>query len=1264
MKNAERSASMESFQIALECISSPVLVSDRGTLQILAVNQCAIERYGFTRDEFSRKTMRDLLRHGDLGAFAKAIIGIGKTCVDLGEWQQTTKAEAVFQVRFEVRPMAWGEVDGLLLMACETAPPAQSEAEGSPASDLLRAVIETCSDALYVKDLEGKYLVFNRAATLFVGREAEYVIGKDDTALFESVGARRLMTHDREVMQTGQARIEEEVLTAAGVTRTYITTKTPYRDHSDAITGLIGTARDITRQKTAEQSLRQSEERYRTLVEATTAIVWNTPESGEFETEQPAWTAFTGQSFAELQGWGWLNAVHPDDRVETEKVWSTAVRDRITYIVEHRLRRADGAYRYMAVRAVPILKADGTIREWVGLHSDVTEQRVAAIALSDSEAKLAEALRMAEMGYWNRDIASNEIEWSAELYGIFGIGQTQQPLTFNRFLALVHPDDRPGVERQIADAVELVIPFEHFYRIVVDGEIRVISERGRVIPGPDGRALRITGTAQDVTTRLEAEEALRSSELQLRQVVENQTEIVFRFLADGTITFANDAYCRMFGSPDDGVLGRRWHPLTHPDEPAGIDLGIREMSRANPVTTTENRVHDGEGREHWMEFVNRGFFGRNGELIHVQSVGRDITDRRTIEAALRESESRFRAIFNSTFQLVGVLSMDGTLLAANQTSLLAGGLQEDEAVGLPFWKTRWWTISAAVQRQLKRAIVRARKGEFVRYEVDVRGAHESVLTVDFSLKPIRNSSGEVSLVLCEGRDVTEQKAAEQALQLRDRAVRAIGQGIVITDSNAVDDPIIYVNPGFEAITGYRSEEALGRNCRFLQGPDTDPSVVEKLRHAVSAGVACTVEILNYRKDGEAFWNAITLSPVHDDTQRLTHIVGVQVDATERKRLEERLRQSEKMEAIGQLAGGVAHDFNNMLAVINGYSATLSQSDRLDASELEAVTEVQKAGQRAAGLTRQLLAFSRKQVLKPTIVNVNEVIVETKSMLSRLIGEDVSIASVLEPSLWPIRIDPGQLEQIILNLSINSRDAMPQGGTLTIETSNLKHSNGDQQTSPTHYVKLTVRDTGCGMDESVRERAFEPFFTTKEQGKGTGLGLASVYGIVQQSGGQIFLDSEPGRGATFTILFPALNDEQWTPEKESETPEKAPRGSETLLVVEDEEMVRRLLCKVLASQGYSVLGATSGRDALEHWNQRHRDIALVITDVVMPEMSGRQLIDQLRQQRPNLKVLFMSGYTDDEVIRHNIEEQSVHFIQKPFSPFALAAKVRAVLASEN
>jgi two-component system cell cycle sensor histidine kinase/response regulator CckA len=1377
----------QAIQFLLERIVDPVMVYERSTLNLLAVNEMAVRAYGHSREQLLGLTILDLHAPDDLGSLTDLVHNPVLNDEQRRTWRHARKNGDIVEIAVTLHPLTWGSIPAGMVQAHDVTARSWVEAEIKRATDLLRAVAETTTDALFVKDATGRYLLFNRAAAQFVGQPPEKVLGNDDRALFDAAGADRVMQRDLEVMASGQTRTEEEELTAAGVTRIYLATKAPFRDESGNVIGVIGVSRDITDKKRTEQSLCLSEERYRTLIEAITAIVWSTPASGEFTTEQLGWSRFTGQTFDELKGQGWLDAVHPEDRDHTATVWAHAITNRLTYIVEHRLRAASGEYRNMSVRAVPIYNSDGTIREWVGVHKDVTEQRLSADALRASETRLSEALRIAGMGYWNRDLVTDEVEWSDELYGMFGVPHDGKTLTFDRFLTFVHPGDREAVNRCIEEAIAQRKSFEQTYRVVVAGEVKAIHERGRVVGAPGEHGGRILGTAQDVSERMRADEALRSSEarlqhaivnvpfpamvhaedgevllisnvwteltgylhgdiptiemwtrkaygdesgaqaarirklyalenrhhtgefrvrtgagsvliwdfwatplgvlpdgrrfvlsmagdvtvrqnaeaelqaseLRFRQVVENQTEVVCRFLPGGIITFVNDAFCRTFGKPAESLLGRDWRPTVHPEDQAEVSRKLDQLTFTNPVIVVENRVFNGDGDVLWMEFVNRGFFDREGKLALVQSVGRDITERRGMEAALRESEWRFRAVFNSMFQFIGILSLEGVLLAANETSLAAGGLNAHEVIGRPFWETRWWTLSPATQPQLKDAISRAAAGEFVRYEVDIRGPDDRILTVDFSLKPVTDDMGQVTLLIPEARDVTEQKKSELALRVRDRAVRATSQGIVITDSTLPDHPIIYANPGFEALTGYSSADAHGRNCRFLQGPDTDPQAVSAFREAIAEGRELTVELLNYRKDGTTFWNEVSLSPVRDDANRITNYVGVQVDVTQRRQLDARLRQSHKMEAIGQLAGGVAHDFNNMLAVITGYSASLAESERLNDDEREAIREIRSAAQRSATLTRQLLAFSRQQVLKPTVLNVNDIVVEMEKMLRALIGEDVEVRTALDPALWPIRIDPGQLEQVILNLAVNARDAMPLGGLLHISTSNAA-SQDSPLTGEERSITLSVADTGCGMDEATQARIFEPFFTTKEQGKGTGLGLASVYGIVNQSGGQIELSSAPQSGSTFTIRFPALVGSERECEDDDEGALPPERGNETLLLVEDEESVRKLFVKVLASQGYTVLAASSGAQALAEVHANKHSIDLVVTDVVMPEMSGRQLVERLRSTHPMLKVLFMSGYTDDAVVRHGIEEATVNFIQKPFSPTSLARKVRDVL----
>jgi signal transduction histidine kinase len=382
-----------------------------------------------------------------------------------------------------------------------------------------------------------------------------------------------------------------------------------------------------------------------------------------------------------------------------------------------------------------------------------------------------------------------------------------------------------------------------------------------------------------------------------------------------------------------------------------------------------------------------------------------------------------------------------------------------------------------------------------------------------------------------------------------------------------------------------------------------------------------------------------------------------------KSLEEQLHQSQKMEAIGRLAGGIAHDFNNLLTVIKGYSQ-LSLLDLQKDNPLRGnIEEIQKASQRAADLTSQLLAFSRRQILDLKVLDLNALLRNLDKMLHRLIGEDIELVTALGPDLGKVKTDPGQIEQMIMNLAVNARDAMPSGGKLTIETADVEldeaYARDHIAVKPGRYVMLSVSDTGCGMSPKVRERVFEPFFTTKEIGKGTGLGLSTVYGIVKQSEGSVWVYSEPGRGTTFKIYLPRV-DEPLEAKRDKVAGEKLTHGSETILVVEDEEAVRTLAVRILERHGYIVLEACNGGEALCLCEQRKGPVHLILTDVVMPEMSGRQLVDQFRQVWQDSKVLYMSGYTDNTIVSHGVLEEGVNYIQKPFTPDALARKVHEVL----
>jgi PAS domain S-box-containing protein len=399
---------------------------------------------------------------------------------------------------------------------------------------------------------------------------------------------------------------------------------------------------------------------------------------------------------------------------------------------------------------------------------------------------------------------------------------------------------------------------------------------------------------------------------------------------------------------------------------------------------------------------------------------------------------------------------------------------------------------------------------------------------------------------------------------------------------------------------------------------------------------------------------------------LHHLVlGIGTDISQRRGLEEQLRQSQKIEAIGRLAGGIAHDFNNVLTAILGYSQILLSDMGADDPRREDMQEIERAAERAAALTRQLLAFSRRQVLQPQILNLNELVGNLDNFIRRLIGEDIDLRTRLAPDLWMVSADAGQIEQVVMNLAVNSRDAMPAGGKLTIETANVpldqEYARHHIAIVPGDYVMVAVSDTGMGMDEETRNRLFEPFFTTKGPGKGTGLGLSTVYGIVKQSGGNIWVYSEPGRGSTFKIYFPRSSGT--AVESGAKVKPTTTRGTETVLLTEDEDGVRQLASKVLRGLGYVVLEARSGREAVSVTEAFTGNIHLLLTDVVMPEFSGSELAQRIGVMRPGIKVLYMSGYTNEAIIHHGVLASNIAYLQKPFTPDVLARKVREVLEAE-
>ncbi|AWM39442.1 Blue-light-activated protein [Gemmata obscuriglobus] len=763
---------------------------------------------------------------------------------------------------------------------------------------------------------------------------------------------------------------------------------------------------------------------------------------------------------------------------------------------------------------------------------------------------------------------------------------------------------------------------------------------------------------RDVTDRVRMEDELRRTAGLLSAVVEGTTDAVFVKDREGRYLLANPATAAFLRRPAEDIIGRTDAELMPPDEARQVRAHDLQAMAADRAVSIEEQLVLG-GTRHAFLSTKAAYRTASGAVVGVIGISRDVTERNRLATERDALLARLQLQIGRMPLAYVLFDTDLRIVDWNPAAERMFGYTREEALG----RDGLELAAPSFRPTAERLLGRIRGGDMTVHPVGENVRKDGrVIVCEWYNTPLMDPDGRYTGLLSLGQDVTARVAAEEALRQRDRAIHAVTQGIVITDARRPGHPIVFVSPGFERLTGYSAAEALGRNCRFLQGKDTDPAAVDRLRDALRDERACTVELLNYRKDGTAFWNELSLSPVRDGGDRVTQFVGVLTDVTQRRALEEQFRQAQKMEAIGQLAGGIAHDFNNLLTVINGFSElTLRQLPTDDPCQ-PLVTEIRDAGERATRLTRKLLTFSRKEVVEPVVLDLNATVDGARGMLRWLLGEGVRLVVKSDPRLDRVRADAGHVEQVILNLAVNARDAMPHGGTLTVGTANVTSDgpSGPGRVPAGRYVRLSVADTGVGMTEEIQAKIFEPFFTTKAIGQGTGLGLSTVYGIVQQTGGHIRVTSAPGRGATFEVYFPSAGRDPADAQAAHAAEPGGPTGRGTVLVVEDDDRVRRLARIALQRFGYTVLDAPSAEEALRVCERPEPPIDLLLTDVVMPGMGGRELAEVVARLRPGIKVLYVSGYADDAVVRHGVLRAEVAFLQKPFTPAALAEKVRSVL----
>jgi two-component system cell cycle sensor histidine kinase/response regulator CckA len=749
----------------------------------------------------------------------------------------------------------------------------------------------------------------------------------------------------------------------------------------------------------------------------------------------------------------------------------------------------------------------------------------------------------------------------------------------------------------------------------------------------------------------------KKDNMKYRALLESSPDAIVVVNQSGTIVLVNAQTERLFGYRRDELIGKAAEILVsqhfrgqHSNQHSRF-LGV--PSERPTVVGLELFGLRKDGSEFPAEIRLSPVDTKKGMLI--SSAIRDISGRRRTEEDLR----RLASIVECSDDAIIGKTLEGIITSWNGGAERIYGYSATEAIGKPV------SMLVPIDRpnEIPEILERLKRNEVVDHFETFRVRKDGTeFNIEITASPIRDAMERVVGASTIGRDISERKQHEKELYRLAALVESSDDAII---GKTLEGIITNWNSGAQRIYGYSAAEIVGKSISTFFSPDRYFEITELMEKIKQGEKVERADTIRVRQDGEKIHVALTLSPIKDSDDQVIGVSTVARDITESRQLEQMLRQAQKMEAMGQLAGGVAHDFNNLLGVILGYSELFLERLDLTDPQRKDIKEIQKAGERAALLTRQLLAFSRKQVLQPKVLDLNAVVAGAEKLLQWLIGENIELRVVLNPAIGRVKADSGQLEQVIMNLAVNSRDAMPAGGKLTIETSNvgIEERSAVQHITahPGPHVLLAVTDTGCGMDANTKAHIFEPFFTTKEFGKGTGLGLATVYGIVKQSGGSIWVHTELGIDTTFKIYLP-LVDPVPNEEPPTYTCEQVERRSHSILIVEDDAALLQVTFRSLEEVGYAILAARSPAEAI-HLSENHMGpIHLMVTDVIMPGMSGAQLASHLSALRPEMKVLYVSGYTDDTIVLHGVLEAGLAFLQKPFLPKMLVRKVAEVLAT--
>jgi two-component system, cell cycle sensor histidine kinase and response regulator CckA len=1042
----------------------------------------------------------------------------------------------------------------------------------------------------------------------------------------------------------------------------------PVCDASGRVVRYIGIVMDITDRKRAEELIHDSEKNHRLLIENLQAgVVVHAPDTSIVFCNSVA-AALFGLDPAKMKGktpsdlhWSFFRedgSPMPENEYAVNRVARTL--EPLTNHVVGRLDPKTGDRVWGLVNAYPALNANKELEQIVVTFLDITDRKRAEENLRQSETRYRRLHESMRDAFVQVDMSGLIVDFNTAYQDMLGY----EPEELRR---LTYPELTPpqwhAFEARIVS--EDIVPFgrsavyEKQY-IRKDGTVFPVELRTSLITDDEGNPTGMWAIVRDITDRKRAEVALRESEKKFRLLYE-EAPVPYQSLdEDGNLLEVNAAWLSLLGYARHEVIGKRFADFLSPRVRERFKETFGAFKRDGYVKGVEQEIVRKDQSIIDVSIDGRIAKSEEGVFKHTHCVFQDITQRKRAEQALLESEQRYRAIFNTALVGIDLLDSQARYLEVNATLCHFLGYSSEELRNLSFLDVTH-PDDVIRSRELYMSLV---QGNRENYRLEKRYVRKDGATVwaDLASSVIRDADGEFRAVVGVVRDITQYKASEEARIRLEAAVEHAAETVEITDAQAT---IVYVNPSFERTTGYTREEAVGTNPRILQSGHHDKAFYQDMWRTIGSGKIWRGRLINKKKDGTLFEEDVSISPIRNDSGEIVNYVAVKRDVTKEVSLQEQLLQAQKMEAIGTLAGGIAHDFNNILQVGLGYSELLLEDEELPALFRSDLKKIHESSRRGADLVQRLLTFSRKTEIKPQPLNLNRRITEIRKMLERTIPKMIDIRLNLGENLATVSADPTQIDQLLMNLVVNARDAMPEGGQLVIATANVfldeDYAKGHLGTDSGHHILLTVTDTGSGMDKETVQHIFEPFYTTKAVGEGTGLGLAMVHGIVRQHNGHIRCYSEPGQGTTFKILLPALvSNGDAEPVKIAAMPQG---GTETVLLVDDEEPIRDLGARILTRAGYTVITAFNGKEALDRYRERAHEIALVVLDLIMPEMGGKQCLEVLLSLDPSLKVVIASGYSAIGPAQDALSAGAKGFIDKPYDIRQMLQVVRKVLDGE-